>query len=498
MNNVEHNAPSSESTDIAENHKFTRSELEKILNHCINRKLAEVDTQHVLESHKRNKGYPGAVIEQSVLGYPADSARRPDLRVDGIDTELKTTGIRKARRSNIAYEAKEPVSVTAVRPEYIISEEFENSGFWEKTAHMLFVYYLYAHKVSSPTEYGDFPIKDYQFKDFEGADKERLKNDWTIVRDFIREIHRDYPQDPKSQYPRISSDLNRQKLTVIDTAPKWPNPPRFRLKRRFVSTLVEECFGAEYDKLPHTYTSFSDIDRKCHELKEHYQGKTVADLFALLNIMTGSSTAKQNSERVIVRMFEGTAKTMNKVEVFSKFNLIGKSIVLTQQGGRTEDMKLFPIDFDELQDPDATFEESSFLANFTEAQLLCIVFEEPSHGAPFIENVFKGFKRFVFSDQFIEESVRPVWERMRNLIFTHQLRNIPQKSSTGKIIYNKTGVISEAPNWPKSREGFIFLRGTGANSKDKPLIINDVHMYRQNLWIKGSYIAEQLNDIPYL
>lgn len=127
-------------------HIFQKSELERILSDCIDKTLSEVDSKHVLASKKANKGYPGMVIEQSVLNYPADNARRPDLVVDGVETELKTTGIIKSKKHGIKYEAKEPVSITAVRPKYIVNEEFEKSGFWEKTAHMLLVYYQYTQK----------------------------------------------------------------------------------------------------------------------------------------------------------------------------------------------------------------------------------------------------------------------------------------------------------------------------------------------------------------
>lgn len=483
-----------------DNHRFAKSELERILNACINKRLEEVDVKHVLASKKANKGYPGAVVEQSVLGYPADSARRPDLEVDGIETELKTTGIIKSKKIGIAYEAKEPVSVTAVRPKQIIYEEFETSGFWEKTAHILFVYYLYAHAVSSPAEYGDFPIKDYQFKDFEGIDKERLQHDWTTVRDFIRQIHSEFPNNPESQYPRISSDLNRQKLTVIDTAPKYPNPPRFRLKRRFVSALVNECFGAQYDKLSRAYSSFDEIDSECRILTQRYRGKTIDELFDIFGILAGPDPSKKDSERVIVRMFGGSAKHMRNVEVFTKFAMVGKSIVLTASGARTEDMKFSRVDFDELEDETMSFEESSFRANFSETQILCIVFEEPSHDAPFGSNKFIGFKRFIFDDAFIDQEVRPIWDAMRDLIVHKTLKLVPQLTADGRERYNPNGELRSAPNWPKSRNHNVFIRGTAADSdsKNKTVCINGVRMYPQNVWVKGLYMAQKLKDLPFL
>ena len=55
-----------------------------------------------------------------------------------------------------------------------------------------------------------------------------------------------------------------------------------------------------------------------------------------------------------------------------------------------------------------------------------------------------------------------------------------------------------APNWPKSRDGVLFIRGTGTDANDKPVEVTGVRMYRQNVWIKGKELVEQLSATPYL
>jgi hypothetical protein len=85
------------------------------------------------------------------------------------------------------------------------------------------------------------------------------------------------------------------------------------------------------------------------QLRNLYRGKTVEWLcqhFAL-NV---ASDLKAIAEPVIVRMFGGTKKKMRDIELFAKIGLLGKSIVLTRQGARTEDTKFFTIDFDEFND----------------------------------------------------------------------------------------------------------------------------------------------------
>lgn len=200
---------------------------------------------------------------------------------------------------------------------------------------------------------------------------------------------------------------------------------------------------------------------------------------------------------VVVRMFGGTAKRMRDVEIFNKFSVIGRTFVLTKNGRKTEDMKLFPIDFDEVGDESVAFEDSAFRANFADSSVLVIMFEEPGAGRPFSENIFKGFELLSFSDAFIEHEVRSVFEKCRSLIVNHELRIEPYLRKDGTQMMNRNGQPREAPNWPKSRDGIVFLRGTGANSapEHKPLVVNGLHMYPQNLWIRGTFLAEKLENL---
>ena len=192
--------------------------------------------------HPKITGIAGDVIEQSVIGYEANSMQEPDLIVDDKSVELKTTGIRKSKKEGVSYEAKEPMTITAVSPEKIIFQNFEESSFWHKLKNILLVYYLYdSESTVKASEYSRFPIKGFQFHDFTNEEKEMLRNDWTIIKDFIHKLHVEH-EIPEVEYSRISSEL-RSKLMLIDTSPKWPNRPRFRLKRATVSTIVQKHFG---------------------------------------------------------------------------------------------------------------------------------------------------------------------------------------------------------------------------------------------------------------
>ena len=128
--------------------------------------------------------------------------------------------------------------------------------------------------------------------------------------------------------------------------------------------------------------------------------------------------------------------------------------------------------------------------------MLCIIFEEPSHDAPLSSNIFKGFKRFVFPDSFIDEYVRYVWEDTRDKVLNRKLQDVPQTTKDGKVKILKSGDVSSAPNFIKSAHsrGRVFLRGSGTDSslKNKTEIVNGIHMLPQYIWIKGTVLVEAL------
>lgn len=473
-------------------HKYTRKQVEELLEQCLNKTLGEIDKNHVFDRTKTNPkitGIAGDVIEQSVFGYDANSDQNPDLDIDGVKTELKTTGIRLSKKNKNEYEAKEPMSITAVSPETIIDEEFSNSHFWQKLAHLLLVYYLYSSNKTVPAaDYANFFVKGYQFLEFSEDDRKILKQDWLIVRNFIRSLQKD-----KSKYPEISH--LRDKLLFIDTAPKWPNPPRFRLKRTVVSNIVQKHFNGLLEQLPKSYDTYAEIDSKCHEITLKYKNKTVSELMSEFSIE--GKIDKAIGERIVVNMFGGKSKKMQDIDLFNKIGLIGKTIVVTEKGNRTEDMKLFRINFDEISNIDEKFSDSVFCDYFSENQFLCIIFEEHD-SKNFGKNTFLGFKRLSFSDEFIELNVKSTWEKIRELVIYKELRNVPALDKNGNPKINKTGIVQTAPNFPKSSESVIFVRGDSSDSTKKPENVNGIKMYRQYIWVKGSYIANLLSSKNYL
>ncbi len=476
---------------------FTRKQVDTLLTNVIGKTLLQVDKAKIFEHHKNDekmKGIAGDIIEESVLGCKRNNKQEPDILVDGVETEIKTTGMVKPKKkdSPYVYECKEPVSVTAVSIPIILNEEFESSVFWHKLAHMLWVYYWYNSAFTVKLEgYKDFPILGYQFYEFSNEDKVLLRQDWLLVRDFLIVIHREYPSqtEREKQYPRLSHELRGQ-LLLIDTAPKYPNKPRFRLKRAYATVIANQFFSKkQYEKLSQSINKYADIDEKCKLMSQKFKGKTFKQIAIELNIDIKENT-KNFAEQAVVKMFGGHVPKLNDIEDFAKIGLIAKSVPLKENGKGKEDMKLF------IQDPSAwtkeiSFEESSIYDYFAGHHFLLIIYRYVGD-----EIIFEGFKRIFFDENFIVDNVKKTWDDVRDLISNNKLKIVRETDKSGKFIVNKSGTYKEAPNFPKKSTHNVFIRGGASKSGDKykTLEINGLKMIPQGVWLSRDVVKKLIED----
>lgn len=476
---------------------FTRNQVESLLTGAIGKTLLQADTIGFFEHHKgidKMKGIAGDIVECSVLGCKKDSRPEPDILVDGTLTEIKTTGVRKPKKKESPYvfECKEPVTVSYVSIPNIVTEEFETSTFWHKLAHLLWVYYWYKSPVTVKLDgYKVFPILGYQFYEFSDNDRLLLRQDWLLVRDFLIVIHRDYrtEEEREQQYPRLSHELRGQ-LMLIDTAPKYPNKPRFRLKRAFATVIADQYFSKKrFEKLDESISKYADIDRKCLMLTEKYKGKTFRQIAKCLNVDI-NLRVKNFAESAVVKMFGGHVSKLNDIEDFAKIGVIAKSVPLKENGKGKEDMKLFQpnlVDWAEETD----FEESAIYDYFAGHHFIFIIYRHVGN-----DIVFEGFKRIFFDEKFIMEDVKKTWDDVRELISKKKLRIIREKDSNGNYIINKSGSYKEAPNFPKKATHNVFVRGGAVTSEDryKTLEINGLKMIPQYIWLSRDIVKELINN----
>ena len=511
---------------VSDDRKYTKAFVHALLEGIKGKTLGEVDKSHQFartEKSEKITGIAGDVIEQSVFGYERDSKQECDIEIDGVLTELKTTGVRIPKsdlakvkgKSGDAYNvylgAKEGISITGVTFEPTIQTDFNTSHFWEKSEHLLIVFYEYKSYEAVPASaYADFQIVDYCYNKFSDEEKSQLCNDWEIVRDYLQNVYDEYTNvDERNQQLVGFTHVLRPNLLLIELVPAFKKKstgayqkPRYRLKQTFVDYLVRGHFDKSRANteisLKESFSSFAQLDARCHAISVKYKGRTFAQLKQELKIETAISN-KSFGAQCVLKMFDADCKRLNQISDFTKAGIIAKTITVTPTGSRTEDMKLRHIDFEEWADKDLDFQDSDVYSYFCEHSFLCPVFCEHDNTNP-AKTTFEGFKRFAFDDEFIENEVKRTWDDSRNLIHQKTLKWEYLYDKNGEKRMNNSGSYMGSPNFPKSADYKVFFRGGADDSRDeaKTEEVNGIKMLPQFFWLKGSYIADKLKAVEYL
>lgn len=514
---------------VTSDRKYTKHQVFNMLEWAKGKTLGEVDSQRSRQFDRtidniKITGIAGDVIEQSVFQYKRDSDQECDIEIDGVLTELKTTGVRIPKTDlksvigktgdqyNFFLSAKEGISITAVTFEPYIQTDFFTSHFWEKSEHLLIVFYEYkSYQTVLASEYKNFPIVDYCYNTFTEEEKAKLKSDWEIVRDFLLNVYAQYSgKEPWMQHLEGFTHTLRPKLLLIDLAPGFHmresgsyQKPRYRLKRTFVDTIVKGHFNKNRLKheisLKQTFSSFVELDIKCHALREKYAGWTFSDFKKYFNIKTDYNKTKDFGAKCVLAMFEANCSRLNQIRDFSEAGIIAKTIIMTARHTSKEDMKLSLIDFQEWNDYDTDFVDSYVYEYFSEHSFLCPIFCEQNvndHSTI----TFEGFKRFAFDDDFINNEVYRTWADSRQLVFENELIFEYDKDKHGNVIVNKSGSLKGAVNFPKRSKYPVFIRSGANDARDenKTVVVNNIRMLPQYFWIKGSYVVNKLNTLSFL
>ena len=515
---------------------FTEDELKSCLSVIDGTKtFGDIDSKDVFHLQTPNKGTLGNLMEMSVLGMKQNSLQHADLEItynNGIthSTELKTTGVHdRELAAGETFHAKECTSLTAVSIGTIEHEVWENSNFYNKLAHILWVFYFYKRNTNQDNvpydEYSRFPVLGYKFTHLEDRpdDLVKFKNDWEKTKEFI--IAANQTEHPEELYPLLHSSIKKD-LFFIDIAPRYKKgnkelgvssqTPRFRIKKSYVNNIFQEFWNELHNKattledLKQDYSTFEDLENALHTLTITYRNKTIEELVNMFNLPVKNNNlnnlTKDITEQIVVQMMGGTSSKISNIALFNKIGIIAKTITVTPSGSRTEDTKLFTLDLEEIKDQNIPYEETMCYQFFNDYQFLCIVFEEPYNNAPLKTHKFLGFKRFVFSDDLIETTVRNVYNLTCNLINTKQVIESYCFTKDGKQRFNPNGLPRISLNFPKSKDYDIFIRGTGGDSSQKTWKLEGtsldgtgiIHSYSLQLWVKGSYITTILNEMNYI
>ena len=207
------------------------------------------------------------------------------------------------------------------------------------------------------------------------------------------------------------------------------------------------------------------------------------DLFA--SYWEKTECQELDNGELVMKMVGAEGRSVDTIEQFRKANVTKlKTVVLYPDGLPKENMSFRQITEEEWQGLasfDAKWEDSFLYEYFEENKFFIVSFKSP---VPYSQHV-AGNDRLVggflwnMPEKDIEQYVRPVWERLHELML-----------SGGSVHYGRgTNLLPGA-----SFNGVCHLRPKGQNSDDVVRLPNGESITKQCFWLDRHYVAELIRE----
>jgi len=141
--------------------------------------LREICGEKIENHGYKGKGNFGQVVEKFYFGYEPNSKAEADFVKVGM--ELKSSPLKILK--NGEYRSKERLVMNIIDYLNVHKEEFENSSFWKKNAHLLLIFYLHDRE----KDLLDYLIKLVDDWKYPNEDLIIIKRDWEIINQKIKD-----------------------------------------------------------------------------------------------------------------------------------------------------------------------------------------------------------------------------------------------------------------------------------------------------------------------
>mgnify|MGYP006135403845 CR=1 FL=1 len=125
-----------------------------------------------------DKGGYGKTTEKYYFKYEPNSDAEPDFKEAGL--ELKCSPLKTLKNGD--FRSKERLVLNIINYLEVHKEDFENSSFWKKNAHLLLVFYLH----DSDLDLLDYLIKLVDGWQYPDEDLKIIKQDWEFINQKIK------------------------------------------------------------------------------------------------------------------------------------------------------------------------------------------------------------------------------------------------------------------------------------------------------------------------
>ena len=429
-----------------------------------------------IEKHGyKGKGNFGQILEKFYFGYEPNSDAEPDFKEAGM--ELKSSPLKTLK--NGEFQSKERLVLNIINYLEVHKEDFENSSFWKKNAHLLLVFYLHDRDL----DLLDYIIKLVDDWQYPNEDLKIIKRDWEFINQKIK--------DGKAHELSEGDTFYLGACTKGSTALKsFRNQPfndeqakqrAYSLKQGYVNHIIANIAQEEaavYGKIIEQ-PEILDKVRSIEEiviLKFHpFYGKSAEQIEQELGLDLNQKAKSYfaNLTNVILGLELG-----QKIEEFEKADIQVKTIRLKENNLPKEDISFPTFEYQELIETD--WEDSDF-KNILESKFFFVFYQ--FEGENLILRKVK-FWNMPYSD--ILEA-KNVWEEMVKTV------------SNGEIVKEVTDKGVRKTFFPKKTENRIsHVRPHARNAVDTYELpfadkLTGLTEYTKHcFWLNTSYVKDEI------
>ncbi|TYA74801.1 Sau3AI family type II restriction endonuclease [Seonamhaeicola marinus] len=423
----------------------------------------------------KGKGNFGQILEKFYFGYEPNSDAEPDFKEAGI--ELKSSPLKVLKNGD--FRSKERLVLNIINYLEVHKEDFENSSFWKKNAHLLLVFYLH-DKDSSLLDYLIKLVGSWQYPN---EDLKIIKHDWEIINQKIKNGKAHELSEGDTFYLGACTKGS----TALKSYREQPfskekaKQRAYSLKQGYVNHIIANIAqeeNANYGKIieqPEILDLVPSIEEVVVSKFRPFYGKSSEQIEHELDLEL-NPTAKSyfaNLTNAILGL-----KLGQKIKEFEKADIQVKTIRLKENNLPKEDISFPTFKYEELVKTD--WEDADF-KSILESKFFFVFYQFKEQSL-----ILRKVKFWNMSQSDILEA-KLVWDKMVKTV------------SKGEIIKEVTQQGKRKTYFPKKKENRIsHVRPHARNASDTyKLPIADKYTglteYTKHcFWLNASYVKDEI------
>ncbi len=425
----------------------------------------------------KGKGNFGQLLEKFYFDYEPNSDANADFKEVGL--ELKASPLKILK--NGEFRSKERLVLNIINYLKVHNEEFENSTFWKKNAHLLLVFYLH----DKEKHLLDYLIKLVDDWKYPAEDLEIIKQDWEKINQKIKEGKAHELSEGDTFYLGACTKGSTAAESLRDQPfnKEKAKQRAYSLKQGYVNHIIaniareEQAVYGKIIKLPKELTKKKTLEEIIIDKFKPFYGKKPQEIeqhFGLeLNNRSKSYYANLTNKVLGLELNQ-------KIEEFEKADIQVKTIRLKENNLPKEDISFPTFKYTELIEED--WENSDFKSMF-ERKFFFVFYQFQGK-----DLILRKVKFWNMSNTDLEEA-KAVWDKTKDIV------------NRGNIVLEVTETGKRKTNFPKKKDNRIsHVRPHAQNAKDTYNLPTTEKFTGENeytkhcFWLNASYVKDEIYE----